>query len=82
MEINLGPKPNPCHSFSIFYWAYILDVNWVTYLRGRMHRGGGVLTGFYGMLLLRNLTLYVYHKPISIRLTLFMMAILIFESIT
>ena len=45
MEINLGPKPNPCHSFSIFYWAYILDVNWVTYLRGRMHRGGGCIDG-------------------------------------
>ena len=45
MEINLGPKPNPCRSFSIFYWAYILDVNWVTYLRGRMHRGGRRIDG-------------------------------------
>lgn len=43
VEINLGPKPNPCRSFSIFYWAYILDVNWVTYLRGHIFsgRGGG-----------------------------------------
>ena len=33
-------------------WAYIWDVNWVTYLGGVYLEGlytGGVLTGFYGM---------------------------------
>ena len=63
IEMNPGPKPDPCHSFSICHW----NLNSLTahnYLKVK--------------LLLRNLMLYFYQRPISIRLTYLMMTIFTF----
>ena len=72
IKMNPGPKPNPCHSFSICHW----NLNSLTphnYLK----------VSLYGQtLLLRNLMLYVYQRPISIRLTYQMMTIFIFPAMT
>ena len=67
IEMNPGPKPDPCHSFSICHW----NLNSLTahnYLKVK--------------LLLRNLMLYFYQRPISIRLTYLMMTIFTFSAIT
>ena len=72
IEMNPGPKPNPCHSFSICHW----NLN-------SLAAHNNLKVSLYGhTLLLRNLMLYVYQRLISTRLTYLMMTIFIFPAIT
>ena len=72
IEMNPGPKPNPCHSFSICHWK-LNSLTAHNYLKYH----------FYGhMLLLRNLLLYDYQRPFLIHLTYLMMTVLTFLVIT
>ena len=72
IEMNPGPKPNPCHSFSICHWN-LNSLAAHNYLK----------LSFYGYaLLIRNLMLYVYQRPISTCLTYLIVTIFISPAIT
>ena len=67
IEMNPGPKPNPCHKFSICHG----NLNSLTAkIILKYHFCGHTL-------LLRNLMLYIYQRPISICLTYLIMTIFV-----